>query len=134
MVMTPGPGVASATTVTPGSTATLQTRPWPANHVSVQPPTSQARTGTSTITLVAATSPTPPSKQVGRWPGVRPARVLGGVGATPAPRVATSATAVAATPPEHEPVVLTYRNGALRPQAAARPFAWPRTPAGGVAA
>jgi hypothetical protein len=46
----PSPGVAVASTDTPGSTARLHTRPCPANQVSVQPPTSQTRTGTSTVT------------------------------------------------------------------------------------
>src|SRR4051812_41634815 len=47
----PTPGAAVASTDTPGPTARLHTCPCRANQVSVQPPTSQTRTGTRTVTL-----------------------------------------------------------------------------------
>ena len=68
-VTTPSPGAAEADTDTPGSTARLQTRPCPANQVSVQPPTSQTRTGTCTSTLVTAV--TRSSCPRARWRGGR---------------------------------------------------------------
>src|ERR1700688_3605582 len=44
-----GPSVAQIETSTPGCTATFKTRPGPPNHVSVQPPMSQTRTGAEAL-------------------------------------------------------------------------------------